>query len=195
MLLVVGGKARGRESSGFEVKRGIGKDERLAGEVVEVRLLERLRVRDGIAGLVGSIVAGGRDQQEAMLRIGGIRLQPALGDVAGMLMVGITTAIVRDESGGDGGVAVEDAKVNFGLGNVSADTSGGAENGRVMLWLTQRSIGVKEARNVGGRIAETGGIDCGGDAMPLFVFRNEYGTDKMLIELDSEDGIEFVRGA
>ena len=134
VLRIVRSEAGGGGSGGFEVQGGVGEGEGLAGEGAEMRFLERFGVSDGIAGFVGLFVAGGGDEQEAMFGIGGIRLEPALGDVAGMLVGGVAGAFVGGEAGGDGGVAVEDAEVDFGLGEVSVGAvGGGVEDGGVML--------------------------------------------------------------
>jgi hypothetical protein len=159
-----------------------------------VRFLEGLRVGYGIAGLFRFIVSRRGDEQEAVFRIGCIRLQPALGDVAGMLMGGITAAFARDESRGDGGVAVEDAQMDFSLGYVAVRACGGAEDGSVMLRVAKRALGVKEARSADRRIVEIRRINGSGDAMPLFVFRHEDGANQMLVQFDGEDCIKLVRG-
>jgi len=178
------------------VQGGIGEGEGLAGKVAEVGFFEGLCVGDGIAGVVGLIVTGGGDEQEAMLGVGGIGLEPALGDLARIVMGGIAGAFVRGEADGDGGVAVKDAEVDFGFGEVSVGAGGGGvEDGGVTLRLLQRAVGAKVGIGSDGRVAEVGWINDRGDAMPLFVLRYEDGTDQVLVEFNGENRVEIIRGA
>ncbi len=142
----------------------------------------------GSSVAVGLVVARGGDEKEAMFGIGAIRLEPALSNVAGMLMGGITGPLVGGEAGGDGGTAVEDPEVDFGLGEVSIGTGGGGVKDRsVALRVLERAVGTKEGVGGGGRIGEAGWVDDGGDAVPLFVFRHEDGTHYVLVKFNGED--------
>ena len=133
-------------ATGFEVKSGIREGEGLAGKVAETGLLEGLRVSYGVAGSVGFVVARSSDEKETMFGIGAIRLEPALSNVTGMLMRRITHAFARGETGGDGGMAVEDPEVDFGLREVPVGAAGsGMKDGSVMLRFVKRAIGAKEA--------------------------------------------------
>ena len=195
LVLVAGGEAGGGRGGGFEVQGGIGEGEGLAGEVVEVRFFERFRARYRIPGLIGPVMAGRGHEQEAMLGIGRVGLQPAFGDVAGMLVRGVAGAFIRGEAGGDDGVAVQDADMDFGLGKVSIGTGGGVEDSGEMLRFTQRAIGAKEGSGGGESGVEIRWINRRRDAVPLFLFGQEDGADEMLVEFDGEDGIELTRRA
>ena len=156
-------------------------------------VLEGFGVCDGVACVVRLVVAGGGDEQEAMRGVGGIGLEPALGDVAGMLMGGIAGALVGGEAGGDGGVAVEDAEVNFGFGEVSVEAiGGGVEDGGVTLWSQKGAVGAQEGGGSCGGVAEGGWVEERGDVTPLVICRHEDGADNVLVEFDGEDGVEFV---
>ena len=55
-------------------------------------------------------------------------------------MGGVAGAFAGGEAGGDGGTAVEDSQVDFGLSEVSVGAGGGGViDGSVMLRLTKRS--------------------------------------------------------
>ena len=156
-------------------------------------VLKGLGVRDGVACVAGLVVAGGGDEQETVRGVGGIGLEPALRDIAGALMRGVAGALVGGEAGGDGGVAVEDAEVDFGFGEVSVEAvGGGVEDGGVTLWGQERAVGAQEGGGSCGGVAEGGWVEKGGDATPLVIYRHEDGAENVLVEFDGEDGVEFV---
>ena len=138
-------------------------------------------------------MSGGGDEKEVVFGTGGVGLEPALGDVAGLLMRGVAGALEGGEAGGDGGVGAEDAEVNFGLGEVSVGSvGGGVKDDGVAQGIEEGAVGAHEGVGIRRGIGKGGGIDGRGDAVPLFVFRHQDGCDDVLVEFDCEDGVEFV---
>ena len=193
MLGVVRDEAGSGVGGGLEAETGVREGEGLACEGAEAGVLEGLCMSDGVSGFVGPIVAGGDDEEEAAVGAGGVGLEPALGDVAGLLMGGVAGALEGGEAGGDGGVSVEDAEVDFGLGEVPAGAvGGGVKEGGVAQGVEEGADSAQEGVWIRGGIAEGCGIEGRGDAVPLFVFRHQDGGDEVLVEFDGEEGVEFV---
>lgn len=184
--------AGGGCGGGLEVLGGVGEGEGLAGEGAEVRGLEGLGAGDGISGFGGLHVTGCGDEQESVLGVCGVGLEPALGEVAWVLMGGVAGAFGGGEAGGDDGMAVEDAEVGFVLCEVAIGALGdGVEDGGVVLVLQERAVGMQEGRWRCGGIAEGSGVAEGGDAVPLAVLGHEDGADQVLVELYGQDGVEL----
>ncbi len=131
-----------------------------------------------------------------MLGVGSVGLEPALGEVAGVLMCRVAGAFGGDEAGDDDGVAVEDAEVGFAFGEITVGTlSDGMEDGSVMLIFKECPIGAQERGRRGSGVGEGRGIGEGGDTAPLALLGHEDGAHKVLVELYGKDRIKFRRVA
>ena len=184
---------------GLEVLGGFGEDERLTGELAQAGEPVVAGAGERVVVVVGGDVAGARDPGDGGEGIAGVRLEPALDDLAGLvrraeLAGDVALARAGDEADHDRGVAVDDAEIGFVFGEVAVGAvDGSVVDGAVAAGLKPRP---KRAHEVGrGRRA---GIEGGGEAESCHPapgaggFGDEYGAEDVLIEFDGQQGIELV---